>query len=89
MIDYQKYNLDEDDIDFIKRMEDYCIGGQSELVLLYNGHSFVIEPSGTELTVVDRTGTVGEYANFDDLLLGHRIEGKPLIELIKNLDFGE
>ena len=90
MIIFKNYNLDDDDIEFFLQMYDWCINGQSELILEYKGQSFVIEPSGKSVKVVvavDRT--IGEYESFDDLFLNHKIDGKPLIELIKELEFGD
>ena len=90
MIDFTKYNLDEDDIRFLAQREDWCIGGQSEIILEYKGRTFVLEPSGKTIQVVEVADEVaGEYENFDDLLLNHKIDGKPLIELVKDLEYGE
>lgn len=90
MIDFTKYNLDEDDIRFLAQIEDWCIGGQSEIILEYKGRTFVLEPSGKTIQVVEVADEVaGEYENFDDLLLNHKIDGKPLIELVKDLEYGE
>ena len=90
MIDFSKYNLSKEDIEFILQTEDWCINGQSEIILTYNGNSFVLEPHGKSVQVVIAVDTiVGDYESFDDLLLNHKIDGKPLIELIKNIDYGE
>lgn len=90
MLDFTKYNLDEDDIRFLVQIEDWCIGGQSEIILEYKGRTFVLEPSGKTIQVVEVADEVaGEYENFDDLLLNHKIDGKPLIELVKDLEYGE
>ena len=90
MIDLTKYHLDEDDIRFLAQIEDWCIGGQSEIILEYKGRTFVLEPSGKTIQVVEVADEVaGEYENFDDLILNHKIDGKPLIELVKDLEYGE
>ncbi len=89
MIEFEKYNLDDEDIQFFLRMEDYCINGQSELILEYKGKSFVLEPSGKTVQVYAYGETLGKYENFDDLFLNHKIDGKSLIELIKDLEFGD
>ena len=90
MIDLTKYNLDEDDIRFLAQIEDWCIGGQSEIILEYKGRTFVLEPSGKTIQVVEVADEVaGEYENFDDLLLNYKIDGKPLIELVKELEYGD
>lgn len=90
MIDFSKYNLSKEDIEFITQTEDWCINGQSEITLEYKGNSFVLEPHGKAVQVVVPVDTiVGNYESFEDLLLGHKIGGKPLIELIKDIEYGE
>ena len=90
MIDLTPYDFDDDDIKFLLNIEDWCINGQSEIILEYKGSSFVLEPFGKAVQVVVPVDTViGEYDSFDDLLLNHKIDGKPLIELVKDLEFGD
>ena len=58
--------------------------------LCHKGKSFVLEPSGKAVQVVEVADQVaGKYESFDDLLLNYKIDGKPLIELIKDLEYGE
>lgn len=90
MIDLTKYNLDDDDIMFLIQTEDWCINGQSEIILDYKGKTFVLEPSGKTVQVVEVANQVaGKYESFDDLLLNYKIDGKPLIELVKELEYGD
>lgn len=90
MLDFTKYNLDNDDIEFLVQTENWCIGGQSEIILEYKGRTFVLEPSGKSVQVVEVADEVaGEYESFDDLLLNYKIDGKPLIELVKELEYGD
>lgn len=90
MIDFSKYNLSKEDIDFILQAEDWCINGQSEITLEYKGNSFVLEPYGKAVQVVVADDTViGDYESFEDLLLKATIDGKPLIKLIKDIEYGE
>ena len=90
MLDLTKYNLDDDDIEFLHQTEDWCINGQSEIILEYKGKSFVLEPLGKSVQVVEVADEVaGKYESFDDLLLGYKIDGKPLIELVKDLEYGD
>lgn len=88
MIDLKKYNLSNDDITFLKQIEDWCINGQSEIILEYKGKSFVLEPQGKAIHVYGYNKDLGYYNDFDNLLLNHKIDGKALIELIPDLDFG-
>ena len=90
MIDLTKYNLNDDDIMFLIQTEDWCINGQSEIILDYKGKTFVLEPSGKTVQVVEVADQVaGKYESFDDLLLNYKIDGKPLIELVKELEYGD
>ena len=89
MIDFTKYNLDNDDIEFLIQTENWCIGEQSEIIWEYKGKSFVLEPHGKAIHVYAYGEDLGDYESFDDLLLNHKIDGKPLIELVKELEYGE
>jgi len=89
MIIYKNYNLSDDDIQFLIETEDWCINGQSEIILTYKDKSFVLEPHGKAVQVYAYGEILGDYENFDDLLLNHKIDGKPLIELVKELEYGE
>ena len=90
MIDLTKYSLDDDDIIFLIEIENACINGQNEIILEYKGETFVLEPHGKAVQVVVAVDTIaGDYESFDDLLLNHKIDGKPLIELIKELEYGD
>ena len=89
MLDLTKYNLDDDDILFLIEIEDACINDQNEVILEYKGKSFVLEPHGKAIHVYAYGEDLGDYESFDDLLLNHKIDGKPLIELVKELEYGE
>lgn len=88
MIDLQQYGLDKDDLDFLRMIQE-DFENQNEVDLQYKDYSFCIEPSGTELSVVDRSGCRGTYQGFDDLFLHFILDGHPLIELVKDLEFGD
>jgi len=89
MIIYENYNLSDDDIQFLIETEDWCINGQSEIILTYKDKSFVLEPHDKAVQVYAHGEILGNYESFDDLLLNHKIDGKPLIELVKELEYGE
>ena len=90
MIDLAKYNLDDDDIAFLLEIEDACINGQNEIILEYKGKSFVLEPSGQVVQVVEVADQIaGKYESFDDLLLNYKIDNKPLMEIVKDLEYGD
>ncbi len=89
MLDLTKYNLDDDNILFLIEIENACINDQNEIILEYRGKSFVLEPYGKFIHVYAYDEVLGEYESFDDLLLNHKIDGKPLIELVKELEYGD
>ncbi len=89
MIDLTMYGLNDDDITFLLQTEDWCINGQSEIILQYKDKSFVLEPHGKAVQVYGYGEVLGNYESFDDLLLNYKIDGKPLIELVKELDYGD
>ena len=48
-----------------------------------------MEPRGETVHVYAYGEVWGDYESFDDLLLNHKIDGKPLIELVKELEYGD
>ena len=89
MLDLTKYNIKDEDIIFLIETEDACINGQNEIILDYKGKSFVLEPRGKAVHVYAYGEDLGDYESFDDLLLNHKIDGKPLIELVHDLQYGD
>ena len=90
MIDLTKYDLEDDDILFIIEIENACINGQNEIILEYKGKSFVLEPFGKAVQVVEVANKIaGIYKSFDDLLLNYKVDNHPLIELVKDLEYGD
>ena len=89
MIDLTQYNFDDDDILFLTEIEDACINGQNEIILEYKGKSFVLEPHGKTVQVYAYGEVLGDYESFEELLLNHKIDGNPLIELVKDLEYGD
>ena len=51
MIDFTKYDLDDDDRQFLLEAEDGCINGQIEIIWEYKGKSFILEPLGKAVQV--------------------------------------
>lgn len=87
-IDFKKYGLGDEDIEFITQTEEWCIDGQDEIVLEYKGYTFGIEPLGERVKVVNLSNVAKEYDTFEDMLLNYKIDGKPVIELAKDLEYG-
>ena len=88
MIDLQRYGFDKDDLAFLRMIQE-DFDNQNEVDLKYKDYSFCIEPSGMLMSVVDQSGCLGTYRGFDDLFLHCLIDGRPLIELVKDLEFGD
>ncbi|MBP5427859.1 MAG: hypothetical protein J6Z04_01040 [Clostridia bacterium] len=87
MIDYSLYNLNQDDLEFLKDIED-ALENQNEVVLQYKDLSFVIEPGGKTCVVISFEKTLGKFADFDDLLLHFLLDGSPMIEKISEIEYG-
>ena len=49
----------------------------------------MLEPHGEAVEVYAYGETLGEYESFDDMLLNHKIDGKPLIDLVGDLEYGD
>lgn len=88
-MNYEKYNLSNENIDFLMSIEDCCINGQNEIILNYKNSDFVLEPHGKVIDIYAYGHVLGRYSSFEDLLLNHKINGVPLIELVDDLDFGD
>ena len=88
MIDYSKYNLDNDDLEFICTLKNDVVN-QNEIRLQYKGISFVLQPSGDEILVYAHNCVLERYKSFDDLLLRHKINDVAMIDLIPELDFAD
>ena len=89
MIDYKNYDLNSDDIDFIKELEKSCIIEQNEITLECRGNQFVLEPQGKKLEIYAYGKVIGTYTCFEDFLLQYKIDDKPIIELINEIDYAE
>ncbi len=89
MVNRNDYDLTNDDIHFLKYIEECCVNGQNKLTLKYKDNHFEIIPHGRIIEVVNENNTVDYYNGFDDFALNHSINGKALIEIVKYLDFSE
>ena len=86
MIDLTKYNLSDEDLEFLDMLKgdlEYL----NENLLEYNGIAFSIEPCDCKIVVYTDDEVFETFENFDDLLLNFKIDGVPMIELIKDIDF--
>jgi hypothetical protein len=88
MIDLSAYHFDQDEMDFLAQIQN-DIENLNEVTLQYQGRSFVIDPHGDSIEVYAYGETLGFYSDLEDLFLHHTIGDRPLIELVKVLEFGE
>ena len=57
--------------------------------LEYDGYSFVLEQHGKIIKVYSNGNDIAEYETFDKFLLNHKIAGKTVIDIIKDIEYGE
>ena len=86
MIDLRKYNLTDEDLEFLDMLKG-DLEYSNENLLEYNGKIFSIEPCMDKIEVYTGPDIFETYEDFDDLLLNFKIDGVPMIELIKDIDF--
>ena len=90
MIDFTKYNLDEDDIFIIETIYDSC-ASVTNLTLCYKNQLLfdLDSPDCHKITAYFSDDNFEEFESVDELLLNFKIDGKPLIEVVKDLDIVE
>ena len=86
MVDYSKYNLSEDNMQFIKDLHD-IEEGQSFIDLIYkNTLPFDIEMMGGQVYVFFSDENFFTFDTMDDMILNFKLDGKPFIECIDDID---
>ena len=86
MVDYSKYNLSEDSLQFIKDLHD-IEEGQSFIDLIYkNTLPFDIEMMGGQVYVFFSDENFFTFDTMDDMILNFKLDGKPFIECIDDID---
>lgn len=89
MIDFKKYVNDEENISFLEDLRYEMQVSHSEVVLEYKGYTFSVEPILDKIEIYDNTKEcVAIFDSFDDFLLNFKLEGKPFIELLDDIDYG-
>ena len=87
MVDYSKYNLSEDNMQFIKDLHD-IEEGQSEAALIYkNTLHFDVEMMCGKVYVFFSDENFFTFDTMDDMILNFKLDGKPFIEVIEDIDF--
>ncbi len=88
MIDYKKYFLTEDDISLLEDVKYTVFEEQLQLSLSCGDYSFLLEPVGFSGVQVWRNNEkIAEYSTFDELLLNFKIDGKPFIERVQDIEY--
>ena len=88
MIDLNKYNLDEDDIYVIESIYASCESVTNLSLCYKNKIKFDLDSwDGKTITAYFSDDNFIKFNSVDDLLVNFKIEDKPLIEIIKDVDF--
>ena len=86
MIDYNKYNISEDDFEFLEYIKAAVgVDSQCEVFLKYKDFFFMFEPHGEEVEIFSGDKSLGKYKNIEDLFLNFMVDGKSFIERIKDI----
>ena len=86
MIDYSKYNISEDDLEFLENIKE-ALGEncRNEVFLRYKDFLFMFEPYGDDVGVFSGDKSLGKYKNIEDLFLNFMVDGKPFIERVEDI----
>ena len=87
MIDYDKYCLDEDDIDFLEELKEIFEEEESEQALVCGNDTFLVAPTEDGVEIWVDGEMVAKYSSVDEMFLNFQIDGKPLIERITEIDY--
>lgn len=88
MIDYEKYNISEDDQEFIQDMRDAVApDSQTPMNLQCGDYGFHVDIVHFELEIWHNSVKVAQYKSVDEMLLNFEVNGKPLIEQIADMDW--
>ena len=80
-----KYNLSEEDREFIILLNELCEGG-TPFNLDCDGYSFQVDPGGDGVELWNKE-KVGDFNSLFDMLENFKVNGKTLIEQIDVLGF--
>ena len=87
MIDYSKYQLNEENRKFIKELS-YIEEDQTFTILNYNNEfEFCIEMENSKVHIYSEGKELGVFDTIEDMILTFQIDGKPFIELIDKINY--
>ncbi|MBQ8289958.1 MAG: hypothetical protein IJY01_03715 [Clostridia bacterium] len=88
MIDFEKYNVSEEDREFIQDMRDAVApDSQTPMNLQCGDYGFHVDIANMELEIWHNSVMVAKYKSVDDMLINFKVNGIPLIEQIEKLDW--
>lgn len=87
MIDFTKYTTNKDELDFLEDLYITFAISQIPLTLECKGYSFHVDPccGGAEIWRFEKC--IAKYDTIDDLFLNFKIDGKPFIERIADIEY--
>jgi len=87
VIDYSKYQLNEENRKFIKELS-YIEEDQTFTILNYNNEfEFCIEMENSKVHIYSEGKELGVFDTIEDMILTFQIDGKPFIELIDKINY--
>lgn len=81
-----KYNLTEEDMSFIREMQE-CVKSQSGFLIESKYYGLSIDPIGEMIEAWNGGNMIGVYENIDTMLEKIIVNEKKLVELISDFDF--
>ena len=87
MIDYLGYQLSVEDKAFLDELIEFLIHDQTPVVLACNDFSFQVEPYGNRLEVWRLGSMINRFDNIEELFLNFKINGKPFIEVVSDIEY--
>lgn len=86
-MNYLGYKLSEDDYDFLLKIKDMVLESQSFVDLKYKDELFMLEYVSEKIEVWSKGDLKGKFNSFDEFLLNFKLDGKPFIEMVSEIDF--
>ena len=87
MIDFTKYTTNKDELDFLEDLYITFAVSQIPLTLECKGYSFHVDPCCGGAQIWHLGKCIAKYDTIDDLFLNFKIDGKPFIERIADIEY--
>ena len=90
MIDFKKnYNLNEENLQFIKDLQDIEKGQTSAALIYKDSLTFDIEVIDGKVVAFFDDENCFSFDTMDEMILNLKIDGKPFIDVINDIDYNE